>query len=100
MTPDTTDADFAEIVAGLRSTQEGDEMRYSLPDGKVVVGRSYYDIVRAMADEKFVRPRSLVRYRKSLAERVAAMYGQKVNTSSDKVFVNSLVEAGLLVKIK
>lgn len=71
-------------------------MRFMLPDGKEVVGRGYSDIVQAMAEDKFTRPRSMESYRKATARRCRTMYGTEIPTDSDKEFVNGLIKVGLL----
>lgn len=97
---DNTAATFDAIVAEWHNAQEGSSMRYALPDGKVVTGRSYTDIIAAMADEKLIGPRSLTTYKRTLAKRVKAFYDKTIDTSDDQKFVDSLVDAGMLVKIK
>lgn len=74
-------------------------MRYVLPDGKEVSGRSYTDIIAAMNDEKFSPARNLDNYRHGLAERVQALYGETVDQTSDKTFIESLTKVGLLVRL-
>jgi hypothetical protein len=71
-------------------------VRFTLPDGKEVVGRGYSDIVQAMAEDKFTRPRSMESYRKATARRCRSMYGTEIPTDSDKEFVNGLIKVGLL----
>lgn len=97
-----TDNRFAAIVAAEAdiARKDGDDMRYALPDGKVVAGRGYTDIVRSMADEKLTPPRHLSNYREALADRAEAMYGERPDTSDDRSFVTSLVKVGLLIKVK
>jgi hypothetical protein len=71
-------------------------MRFKLPDGKEIVGRSYQDVVRTMAEDKFTEPRSMDSYRRATARRARSMYGVDVPTENDKVFVNALIKVGLL----
>lgn len=94
------DTRFAAIVAAEENLHLEDDMRFALPDGKVVSGRGYTDIVRAMADEKFTPPKNLSKYREALADRAEAMYGTRPDTGSDRSFVTSLVKVGLLIKVK
>jgi hypothetical protein len=74
-------------------------MRFFLPDGKEVVGRSYGDIVKAMNDEKFRPATHLSVYRKALAERVAAMYNREIDYSTNRTLVDDLVRVGLLTRV-
>lgn len=74
-------------------------MRFVLPDGKEVAGRSYGDVVRAMNEEKFRPATRLATYRKALAERVAAMYQCEIDFSSDRALVEDLVRVGLLTRL-
>lgn len=73
-------------------------MRFRLPDGKEIVGRGYSDIVQAMSEDKFTRPRSMDSYRRATARRCKSMYGTDIPTDSDKSFVNGLIKVGLLVR--
>lgn len=74
-------------------------MRFLLPDGKEVSGRGYTDIIIAMNDEKFTPAKNLDNYRHALAERVIALYGTEIDTSSDKAMVTDLVSVGLLIRL-
>lgn len=75
-------------------------MKFILPDGKVVVGRGYRDIVASMAEEKFTPVTNLGAYRQALALRVSKMYGADISSKTDKDLVLSLLDVGLLVKGK
>lgn len=75
-------------------------MRFVLPDDRIVSGRSYSDIIRAMAQEKFTAPRSIARYRKALARRVRALYKTDVDDTTDRSLVQSLIRCGLLTPTK
>lgn len=74
-------------------------MRFILPDGKEVAGRSYGDIVQQMNDEKFTPATNIETYRRQLASRVEALYGRTVDCTSDKALVGDLVDIGLLVRL-
>lgn len=69
-------------------------------DDTEVSGRSYAQVVTAMASEKMMTPKSRKSYRISTAKRVFGIYGYIVATENDKEFVKSLVEAALLIPIK
>lgn len=71
-------------------------MQYLLPDGNLVKGRGYSDIVKQMNEEKFTPATNIATYRRSLAKRVKDIYGKDVDSSSDKSLVKGLVEVGLL----
>jgi hypothetical protein len=71
-------------------------MRFMLPDGKEITGRGYADVVRAMSEDKFTRPRSMDSYRRATARRCKTMYGTEIPTDNDKEFVNALIKVGLL----
>lgn len=74
-------------------------MRFRTPDGKEFSGRSYDEIVEGMAGEKLRTPRSLKRYRRATAHRVAEMYEAEIDMESNREFVLSLERVGLLVKV-
>jgi len=71
-------------------------MRFKLPDGKEIVGRSYEDVVRTMSQDKFTEPKSMSSYRRATARRARSMYGVEVPTDNDKEFVTALIKVGLL----
>jgi hypothetical protein len=73
-------------------------MRFVLPDGEIAVGRSYSDIVAAMNEAKFAPATNMSTYRKAVAERVQAIYGESVDATSDKTLIKSLCKVGLLVQ--
>ncbi len=75
-------------------------MRFVLPDGREITGRSYTDVVAAMADEKFEEPRSLESYRMAAAARASSMYNVIVDATDDRSFVKSLEAADLLRKVE
>jgi hypothetical protein len=74
-------------------------MKFVLPDGKEVAGRSYGDIVRQMNDEKFTPATNIDTYRRQLAKRVESLYGKVVDATTDKTLVSDLVDIGLLVRL-
>lgn len=69
-----------------------------MPDGKVIIGRGYADILRGMADEKMTPAKNMARYRKALAERVSGLYELEVDSSSDAALVRSLEAIGLITR--
>jgi uncharacterized protein (DUF305 family) len=71
-------------------------LKFKLPDGNKVQGRSYRAIVAQMAHEKLRPVRSQERYRKAVARRVREMTGIEVDTSTDKAFVQSMVRHDLM----
>lgn len=71
-------------------------MRFKLPDGMRVQGRSYKTIVAQMAHEKLRPVRSQERYRKAVARRVQEMTGITLDVSTDKAFVQSLLQHDLM----
>ncbi len=73
-------------------------MRFVLPDGNLVKGRGYADIVAAMNDEKFTPAKNISNYRKALAKRVRGIYGEDVDPTTDKSLVQSLIKVGLLIR--
>lgn len=74
-------------------------MRYQLPDGATVSGRSYSSIVTTMAGLKLRRPRSLERYRKATARRVLDMYGITIRIDNDRLFVLDMVANGMMKRL-
>lgn len=74
-------------------------MRFQLPDGPQVGGRSYTQVVEAMANQKFSRPRSLQSYRRATALRAKVAYNVTVATDDDRSFVLDLVKNGLLKRL-
>lgn len=75
-------------------------MRFALPDDRVVTGRSYDDIVKAMSDEKLTAVTDLAKYRKATARRAKVMYGEHVPYETSKDFVHGLLHVGLLRRAK
>lgn len=73
--------------------------RFRMADGTSFAGRSYTQVVRAMAGEKMVRPRTLERYRLKTAERVHDAYGIQIDTSSNSKFIRSLVTHKLMEQV-
>lgn len=69
------------------------------PGGEEVQGRSYEDVVVAMADLKLEAASSLKRYRRSTAQRVSETFGKEIDPSTDESFVKSLEEVGLLERM-
>jgi hypothetical protein len=74
-------------------------MKFRLPDGNEVAGRSYEDIVAAMADEKLREPRSMESYRRATARRVSSGYGVIIDSTDDRSFILSLEAAGLMERV-
>lgn len=68
-------------------------------DGERFTGRSYADVVRAMSQEKLVKPHSLASYRRATAKRVEDTYEVEVDASTDRSFVSSLCQAGLMRRV-
>lgn len=73
-------------------------MRYVLPDGALVTGRGYADIVRQMNDAKMTPAQNMDTYRRALARRVQELYGEAVDASTDKTLIQSLEAVGLIVR--
>lgn len=65
-------------------------------DGRVIEGETYDGVVASMADEKFVKPTSIQRYRSAVASRVSSGYGVVVDATTNESFVESLEAAGLM----
>lgn len=74
-------------------------MKFMLPDGKVVRGRSYESIVNAMGGHKFGTPQSNRTYRRATAQRALELHGVIVDDSTDKAFVQTLEQNGLLERV-
>jgi hypothetical protein len=74
-------------------------MRFELPDGYQVVGRSYDAIVRNMAADKMEEPGSLRSYRKAAARRAREAHGAEINPVSNKTFILSLEREGLIRRV-
>jgi hypothetical protein len=74
-------------------------VEYSLPDGRIVGGTCPLEIVEAMAETKFVKPRSRASYRTATAKRAEEMYKVDVDASSDETFIAGMQAAGLLTPI-
>lgn len=75
-------------------------MRFALPDGPQVSGRSYTQVVEAMSHMKFSQPRSLRTYRRATAQRAKVAYNVDVSWEDDRSFVLDLVKYGLLKRLR
>lgn len=75
-------------------------MKFKMIDGKEIGGRSYDDVVAAMAGAKLREPRSLESYRRATARRIKGIYRSAVNTKDNRSFIQSLEQAGLLERIE
>lgn len=73
-------------------------MRYILPDGVLVTGRGYADIVRQMNDAKMTPAVNMDVYRRALAARVSELYGEFVDATTDKTLIQSLEAVGLIIR--
>lgn len=72
-------------------------LRFRLPDGLTMEGRTYQSIVQQMASTKFDKPNDLNRYRKAVAQRARALYhAEDIEVGSNRSFILSLVRVGLL----
>lgn len=72
-------------------------MKFEDPgSGTVYEARSAAGIVRQMSASKLATSASRRTYREGVASRLAATMDLHVDASSDKVFLSSLVEAGVL----
>lgn len=74
-------------------------MRFRTYDGEEHSGRSYREIVVALAQQKLTKPRSLAGYRRDTARRCSEMYGITIDTRDNRKFILSLVEAELMERI-
>ena len=74
-------------------------MRFELPDGTIISGSSYDDIVERMANEKLTTVKSKHSYRRAVSKRIAESSNIKVRYGSSTVFVNDLVIIGQLKRI-
>jgi hypothetical protein len=74
-------------------------MRFRLPDGETVEGRSYSDVVMSMSDFKMNEPRSLTTYMHATARRTSELYNVIVDASTPRSFVLSLEAAGLMQRL-
>lgn len=81
------------------SAVDNSYVEYQLPDGRIIGGASPLELVEAMAETKFVRPRSRSSYRKATAKRAEEMYKAHVDPSTDETFVDGMQRAGLLNRI-
>jgi len=75
-------------------------MKFRMMDGQEFTGRSYTDVVTNMSKDKLTPVRSIARYRRATAKRVADMYCVKIDATDDRAFVRSLVEAGLMEEVR
>lgn len=75
-------------------------MIYRTVDGNTFEGRSYEAIVNQMAEEKLRIPRSLSSYRFSVALRVEGAYDKHIDPRTNRAFLEGLVAAGLLERIR
>lgn len=75
-------------------------MRYRMIDGEEYSGRSYREVVAAMARDKLAEPRSLEGYRRATARRVQDMYGKQVSAVDNGTFVRGLVSVGLMERVQ
>lgn len=73
--------------------------RYRLLDGTVVRGRSYREVVEAMAATKLTEVRSRAGYRRETARRAFEVYGAKISSDSDAEFVRDLLDHQLLERV-
>jgi hypothetical protein len=64
--------------------------------GEKYSGKTYEDVVKAMAAQKLSKPESLTKYMKQTAKRVKAMSGDSVPTTTPEKFVKGLVKAGFM----
>lgn len=74
-------------------------MKFTTQGGDQFSGRSYSDVVFAMSQEKFREPRSQESYRRAVARRTGVAYGKEIDPSTDRSFIISLCEAGVLTRI-
>lgn len=75
-------------------------MRFKLVSGEEYSGRSYDDVVRAMADEKFDPVDALDVYRRSTADRFFEMFGIRPDPTTSETLIKSLCEAELMGRIE
>lgn len=73
--------------------------QYELPDGNVIGGNTYAEVVRAMASMKLGEVHSQDGYRRETARRSMEMYQAKIDPTTDETFVKTMVEEQLLVVV-
>lgn len=74
-------------------------MMYRDEAGCVYEGRTASEVVESMMRSKLSTPRSRSRYRAWVARRVEDLADLQIDFRSDKVFLASLVEVGLLERL-
>lgn len=75
-------------------------MKFEDEGGEVFEGRTATEVVRNMSRAKLTKSKSRASYRRSVARRIKEMMGKEVQTTSDKTFLQSLVEAGILTEVE
>jgi len=74
-------------------------MKFRMMDGAEYTGRSYEDVVTSMSKDKLTPAKNLTSYRRATAKRVAEMYEVVIDARTDRGFIQSLVDAGLMAKV-
>lgn len=75
-------------------------MHLLLLDGTEIRARSFDDAVAKMAAEKFTEPRSIDSYRKATANRVFEMMGLRIDTDTNKSFIESMQAVGIVKRLR
>lgn len=75
-------------------------MKFKMIDGHVYSGRTYRQVVAAMAGDKLRRPRTLENYRRGVRDRVADALEATIDASTDTSFIQTMEAAGLMERIK
>lgn len=73
--------------------------QFELPDGNVIGGNTYTQVVQAMASMKLGETHSRAGYRRETARRSMEMYQAKIDPTTDETFVKSMVDEQLLVVV-
>lgn len=74
--------------------------RFRLPDGTEIGGNTYAEVVQSMASFKLSDVRSIAGYRRETSRRAFELYQVKLDPSSDRSLIQSMVAAELLQAIK
>jgi hypothetical protein len=67
-----------------------------MPDGMLVEGETFTDVVKAMNDTKMTPAKRLSTYRRALAERAKEAYGEEIDPTTDETLITTMISAGLL----
>lgn len=74
-------------------------MKFTNDDGDYFEGATATDVVRQMSGGKLTESKSLGSYRRATARRIKDMHELTIDSTSDNLFLKSLVDQGLLESV-